>query len=696
MATLHLADLFQDPKMTLPTMGDYDKIRRYLSGSWPAPIPARTIVTPKDSIGIGDIDAMSRTPERDGPYDHVVIDTEYGREDHVLSTIGVGLRRGNWFGGFQVMDWPRLAPWQRDLITGWLRTIIDWSRVCVFQNTMADIPVLEQAGIFDHDYIHVLLKKVEDTMLAHAVLWSEWPHSLEFLASVYGQLEKLKHLSESDPALYNWGDVCDTDTAYLSLKKELDAEPSSEAIYRTQSLPLLPVLLKARRRGIRIHRPQVERAAKDLAAAIEQAEYLATAHAGWPLELGSVGEKGKLAWYLYEDSGLPIQYKRGARNRAAKKITVDADAIASLRAGIEPVPDFEQEERDGLSIEQAIDRALLGADPVLEARVVYADALQSLSHYIEPAVAALARDGRFYPQFLIHAQANARWSTNGPPLAQLPDPLRTIIYPDEHCVWLGHDWDQIELRINAEVSNDLPSLEAFKNGWDIHVLNMCDCFGYPYPVQRKKPWAAPENADWIAHLNFQGKDDARRVFAKRFVYRLDYGGDPANAGDIPGAQALGFIGKAGAAKLIQASQRYLAAHPAKAAYRMELARIAHDRSLATSLFGRRRRLTGDRTKKIRDAFDFPMQASVSDWFNLTVLAFTDLMPWLEWMYGMHDSHWWQCPEDRVEDSWPQYRAIVERKLMINGRETFFPATFKQCCTVHKDCLSDPQVERIAA
>ena len=689
LATLHLADLFRDPKMVLPTKRDYQKIRRFLDGSWPEKVPPRYLITPENATDV--VPALSLMEHNIAKW--CVIDTEYRIDTKLMHTLGIGLRLNTpgHFVGVQVDGWPRLPQWVQDAVTDALKKLIG-RMPTVFQNTLADVPVLEQnCGIAWKDY-----RAVEDTMLSHAVLWSEWPHSLEFLASLYGTHEKMKHLSTSDHLLYNWGDVCDTDAAWDALGRELVSDPRSEWIYRNLSLPLLPRLLRAKKTGIRIDRERVETAAKDLVEALQAAEWLAQAHVGWPINLGSVGGTGHVARYLYSETGLPVQFKRGARFRRDKKVTVDADAIASLRALVNPVPDFEAEERNGLNIESAIQRVSAGADPVLEARVVYAAAMQAESHYIRPAVVALERDGRFYPEFLIHAQANARWSTNNPPLAQLPDDLRDIVCPDPGTVWIGHDWDQIELRVNAFLSNDTPTLEAFEKKWDIHTLNACDLFGYPYPPDRTDPHKSAVNAEWRAALNWGGKDDTRRVFAKRFVYRMDYGGDAKNAGDIPGAQTLGFTGTVGANKLVQASQRYLAAHPAKAEWRQRTTTQALTTSEVRTLYGRRRRLLGDRNKKIRDAFDFPMQAFVSDWFNETFLLIagdaTDELKlrWfdvlgdlvnglsgLEWMYGMHDSQWWQCQNDRVEETWPLYKLIVERPLTINGRTVVFPATFKR-------------------
>jgi DNA polymerase-1 len=370
---------------------------------------------------------------------------------------------------------------------------------------------------------------------------------------------------------------------------------------------------------------------------------------------------------LYDVLGLPVQ-----KHKKTRRPTIDSDAIALLRNQVGVAPD-EREEEDGLTYEEALQRISLGADPILEARVLYAGALQIQSHYLEPARKALADgDGRFYPDQLIHAQASGRWSTNDPPLAQLPSDLRDIVCADPGTVWLGWDWDQIELRINAALSGDAPSIEAFAQDWDIHTLNACDLFGLPYPPNRVDPHTAEDAAVWRELVRWQGKDDLRRVFAKRFVYRLDYGGDPARAGDVPGAKVLGLT----SSLLVRASNRYLAQHPQKAEWRRQIATEATTTRISRTFAGRRRRLLGDGKKAIREAFNQPMQGGVVDIFNTTFIQLKDACPWLEWAYGMHDSQNWACPVGRVTETLPKLRSIIEQEWDIAGIKTRFPATYK--------------------
>jgi len=63
---------------------------------------------------------------------------------------------------------------------------------------------------------------------------------------------------------------------------------------------------------------------------------------------------------------------------------------------------------------------------------------------------------RVFPEFMTHTQANGRWSIVKPALQQLPGDLSDIYVPDHGYMWPKHDWDAVELRIQASIANDKP------------------------------------------------------------------------------------------------------------------------------------------------------------------------------------------------------------------------------------------------
>ena len=656
LATLHLADLWRDPAMKWPTRLDWSKIPSALAGTWPKPVPPRYIFKGGSTLQLAEEFAQAlRAP-------FVAIDTEFDRDTREITLLGIGWPVNGTVYGIQVQR-ALFVPTLRDIVGGLLRDVV--SRVpVVFQNAVADIPVLAKA--FDIQYQHYV--RIDDSMLSHALLWSEWPHTLEFLASIYGQYPKLKHLAATDALLYNWGDVIETVSVWLALQKELTLDGRVRDVYESQSLPLILHLIAAHARGIRVNHSRVVPAHDQLADRLVSATVLAAAHTGWPINIGS---DDQVAHWLYTVEGLPAQ-----THKKTRRPTIDADAIAALRQHVGPAPDLEEEDREGLSPDAALSRIEQGANPVLEARVIYAAAQQSLSHYIKPCYEDGELVDRLYPQFKIHAQASGRWSTTDPPMAQLPSDLRDIVCPDDGCAWIIFDWDQAELRLIAALAQDRTYLEAFEKGWDVHTLNVCAIFGLPLPPNLTDPHSDITNRTWRTHTNWQGKDDTRRVFAKRFVYRLNYGGDPKKAGDIPGAQLLGLT----PAKLVKASENLLAAHPAIATWRRQAAQDARQTGVSYTFMGRRRRLLSEGKVIEREAFNHPLQGGVADMFNVTFLAIVDALPDAEFMFQLHDSFYWQVPLAQVDEAEATIREIAEREWLVYGTPMRVPVTMKRRVT----------------
>lgn len=221
---------------------------------------------------------------------------------------------------------------------------------------------------------------LDDLMLIHHCLWSELPHDLATLASLDGCLSKLKHLSTQDPTLYNWGDCVETLVAYEVYRKELALDPASTKVYQSQMLPLINIHTRASERGLPIDKSIVfDRMAREVEK-LAEAVKIAWAYVGYPINLGSPGEKGQVAVLLRMlGFKLPV-------DRKTRKQSVDRDAIGTLRQKLGPAYDPEQEKRQGVTVPYILERIEEGANPLLEARMLFAQAGQVLSHYLWPLV----------------------------------------------------------------------------------------------------------------------------------------------------------------------------------------------------------------------------------------------------------------------------------------------------------------------
>lgn len=402
-ATLHLAALAREPRMRLPTQADWLKVPKILAGEWPLPLPPYYVASAADE-GVVDYPGLEWLDAALAA-EFVVLDTEYHRESKYLFLIGL---RAHFAPGTHITYKTEPPSYTASLLFDWRTDHPKWFRAkyltalrhlvqrvpVVFQNYLADGPVLaKNIGLEYGDF-----KQIEDTMQAHAVLESEWPHDLGFLASLYGKYDKLKHLAGSDLYLYNHGDLLATEDSWLALCADLGRDLAVRRIYREQNLALLPIIHRRGQAGIHVDQGRVTRSLQEYEERLQAARQLAQAAQGYPFNPGSPAQVQ--AYCQAQGWKFP-----------KKKAGVGADVIAGFRNQREPVPDVEAEERDGLTPEQVLVRVEAGADPILEARVLYAGAAQALGHFIKPL---LIKDGvreRIYPDQKIHAQASGRWST---------------------------------------------------------------------------------------------------------------------------------------------------------------------------------------------------------------------------------------------------------------------------------------------
>lgn len=618
------------------------------------------IATLRDSLP-----RIQRNPVSFACLNTVTIDCEWDEDTGVLELIGIG----NSFAIVQLW-WNEVDDAQR---REWIDCILDMVRrvPVVYHNADADIRKMREYGIPITVEMHAQL---EDTMLMHGVLHSEEEHSLEYLQGKFGKLFAYKHLRKVAGAesVYNACDLVETLNVYDALLVQLEADPAAERVYREERLALLPYIIHDEERGIRVNQPAIYPLYDKFNTRREQATKLAQAYTGWPVNLNSPDQ---LQLAVYNIAGFPVQYAKAAPGQQGPP-TLGKDALAKLRAsvGTELDPDIQP------TLETALANIDDGGHPLLEARYLYFGAQQALSHYIEPCMylegdTVLGLRERIYPETRQHVQASGRPSIVKPAMQQLRKETETIVWPDINTTWVCFDWSNIETWLLGVFANDPLILEAKAKDWDTHTLNFCDITGTAYPpVLTKALHSIPECAPWRAALNWKGEDDDRRVFAKRFVYRIHYRGNPKYAGDIPGAKALGF----NATRLVEASERYLAAHPAIPAYWAQMEHEIDQHSVVYAPGEMPRRLTSlYPNARYREGCNHPMQGGVAWVYNSTRLAIHKAAPWAEFMYGKHDSQIWQVPTERADEFETLIRPIVQREFLVSGQSVSFPATFKR-------------------
>lgn len=247
LVTCHLAALFYDRTLVLPTKMDWMKVRRILANQWPQPLPEITTrppdIWPKVSAFDTEFDRYTRELER-----YSLATPE--RQLYVVEATDAGLVR------------------------------VPGEVTVVMHNEDADIEHLS-------DILGGGRARTEDTMLMHSVLWSDLPHTLLFLGSIYAQTNAWKHLCLTNPLEYSAGDALGTWDAWLGMRAEFQQDLASWQVYREEVQPLTPIILRATAAGLRLDQSRLRMATEALEKKLVGIEARAQAAVGWPINLGS-------------------------------------------------------------------------------------------------------------------------------------------------------------------------------------------------------------------------------------------------------------------------------------------------------------------------------------------------------------------------------------------------------------------------
>ncbi len=642
---VHLADLFRDPTQRVPARLDWKRIGRYLRGDWPKPIPPRLVATDNTVELNAAFDEAEHAP-------FVAVDTEFNPDTKFLSLIGMGWRRADGsIHGIQ-LEWAG-----NDAVTAEVRStfIRRFARLVktvkvVFQNAKADLTVIHKNLHLNWSSAYVA--GIEDTMHMHACLWSEMPHSLEFLASIYGAYLKLKHLMHVSPLLYNWGDVIETIEVYEALAQELKVDPLTERVYRTQSLPLIPITLRREVHGIRVNQARLEELIAQYSAKVEAFERMAHAYAGYPINLMSTGGDGQLATHLRVYEGIDLK-------------SVDEEHIAVERDKFLPF-DREYEEKHGFSPDYILQRVEEGAHTLLELRAAAVHYSQALNQDLLP----LRGKVRVHPSLRHDAQASGRWSTTKPALAKVPNDLLDLYLPDEWHILFGADFDAQEPRIFMGEANSTYLRKAFDENLDIHTLLVCDMFSWPYPANKQNPHTAPEDEAWRTQVGWNGKEDKRRTVSKSVRYERYYMGTGKNA--VYKAVKMGLSKDA----MLRASRLVIEQDHNVANFHREIKKLAKGKRIR-SWAGRLRVCLGTGESVEREMCNHKMQAGGVDILNHTIIEVCEKYPFVKLFYTRHDSFFFEIPAAMfTPELAADIKRIAEQPRPINGQMIPFPGTWK--------------------
>ncbi len=352
----------------------------------------------------------------------------------------------------------------------------------------------------------------------------------------------------------------------------LAAEPGLKRVYSEIEIPLLPVLMRIERNGVRIDAALLHRVSHELATRMHALERQAHEIAGGAFNLASPKQLQEI---LFDRLGLPVVNRTPTGQ-----------------------PSTNEEVLEQLAEQHALPRVILEHRMLAKLKSTYAD---KLPQAIDP------RTGRVHTMYQQAVASTGRLSSTEPNLQNIPvrtpegQRIRQAFIAPEGMLILSADYSQIELRIMAHLSGDAGLLKAFAEGQDIHRATAAEVFGLP----------------------LEAVTDLQRRAAKAINFGLIYGMSAfglARQLSIPRAEAQAYV------------DLYFARYPGVRRYMEEARERAREKGYAETLFGRRLQLPDIRSRDARRrqqaervAINAPMQGTAAD---IIKRAMIDIDAWL--------------------------------------------------------------------
>ncbi|HKK14341.1 MAG TPA: DNA polymerase I, partial [Gammaproteobacteria bacterium] len=347
----------------------------------------------------------------------------------------------------------------------------------------------------------------------------------------------------------------------------LAPETGLRRVFEEIEMPLVPVLSRMERIGVRVDTDMLAAQSRELTGRLAEIEAEAHRLAGRAFNLGSPKQ---IQAILYEEQKLPVTVK------TPKGAPSTAEAVLAELALDYPLP-----------------RVILDYRALSKLKSTYTD---RLPQQIDPDT------GRVHTSYHQAVAATGRLSSSDPNLQNIPvrseegRRIRQAFVAEPGYRILAADYSQIELRIMAHLSGDEGLLRAFASGEDIHRATAAEVFG----------------------VSAEQVSAEQRRSAKAINFGLIYGMSAFGLG-----RQLGIDRTTAQAYV----DRYFARYPGVRRYMEQTREQGREWGYVETVFGRRLYLpeidsrNGQRRAQAeRAAINAPMQGTAADIIKLAMIA----------------------------------------------------------------------------
>jgi DNA polymerase-1 len=398
------------------------------------------------------------------------------------------------------------------------------------------------------------------------------------------------------------------------LKPRLSAERVTR-VYERLERPMVPVLARMEKRGIKVNRQILSRLSGNFAQKAAAAEAEIYELAGQEFNIGSTKQLGDI---LYGKMGLA-----GGKKTRTGQWSTDVKVLEDLAA--EGVP---------------IARKIVDWRQLTKLKSTYTDALPG---YIHPET------GRVHTDYSLASTSTGRLSSSEPNLQNIPirteegRAIRRAFIAEEGHKLVSADYSQIELRVLAHMA-DIPQLvKAFEEGLDIHAMTASEMFGVPV----------------------KGMDPNVRRRAKAINFGIIYGisafGLAAQLA-IPRGEAADYI------------NRYFERCPGIRDYMERTKAFCREHLYVETLFGRKAHYPDIRSSQPslrafqeRASINAPIQGSAADIIRRAMIRMDEALEAAKlnakMLLQVHDELVFEVPDDEIDATIPVIRNVMENAAL---------------------------------
>ena len=235
---------------------------------------------------------------------------------------------------------------------------------------------------------------------------------------------------------------------YARQEEEFEKLPRVKWVFENLDLPLIPVLYKIERKGMKLDREYFRELEGEYAAQVEKLTGEIYELAGQQFNVNSPVQ---LAEILFGKLGLPT---KGIK-KTQRGYSTGAKELEKLK----------------------------DLHPLIPKLMEYREAAKLLTTYIIPLPQLADGEGRVHTTFTQDVTATGRLSSVNPNLQNIPTrteegrKIRGGFVADEGKVIVSADYAQFELRLAAAMSGDKALMEDFNKGVDIHTKTAAEVYG---------------------------------------------------------------------------------------------------------------------------------------------------------------------------------------------------------------------------